>query len=111
MESDSSADDEQEKALKDEPIRPEVHRYRSEPKLPADLCPLQDFWKKNCTRFPHLAKLAKKYLAVLTTWATPSQEQATLLVFQASLYNCAVNNDLSSVCSQHLIKAFLIFPV
>ena len=33
--------------LKDDPIRLEVHRYRSEPKLPADLCPLQDFWKKN----------------------------------------------------------------
>ena len=48
------------------------YRYRSEPKLPADLCPLQDFWKKNSSRFPHLAKLAKKYLAVCAT-STPAE--------------------------------------
>ena len=72
LESDSSDDDEQENVLKDDPIRLEVHRYRSEPKLPADLCPLQDFWKKNSSRFPHLAKLAKKYLAVCAT-STPAE--------------------------------------
>ena len=72
LESDSSDDDEQDKALKDDPIRLEVHRYRSEPKLPAGLCPLQDFWKKNCHRFPHLAKLVKKYLAVCAS-STPAE--------------------------------------
>ena len=40
----------------------------------------------------------------------PLKILATLLVFRR-LYNCAVNNDLSSVCSQHLMKAFLSFPI
>ena len=41
----------------------------------------------------------------------PLEILATLLVFQDSLCNCAVNKDLSSVGSQHLMKASFIFPV
>ena len=41
----------------------------------------------------------------------PLEILATLLFFQDSLCNCAMNKDLSSVGSKHLMKTSLIFPV
>jgi len=55
----------------------EVKRFRQEPTLPfspdrnVDYCPLR-WWKLNQSRFPHLAKLARRLLAIPATSA-PSE--------------------------------------
>ena len=47
----------------------EISKYRKEQKISKAGNPLH-FWKKNEKRFPHLAKLARKYLCLMATSRT-----------------------------------------
>ena len=54
-----------------DPVQDEVENYFKQEQSPRDTPPL-DWWKVNGHRFPSLARLARKYLAITAT-STPAE--------------------------------------
>ena len=59
-------------------VSEELEKYISETKMPENMDPLGDFWKKREHLYPRLAILAKKYLAVQAT-SSPSERVVSKL--------------------------------
>ena len=65
----SSSEDEASGNNTKQDILGEISKYRKEPNI-SKAGNLLHFWKKNEKRFPHLAKLARKYLCLMATSRT-----------------------------------------
>ena len=64
LSSSSDYEDSMPRSVRKDEAKREIYEYRREVNLKKNLDPLVDFWKGNEGKYPLLAKLAKKYLAI-----------------------------------------------
>ena len=70
LSSSSDEEDSMPRSVRKDEAKREIYEYRREVNLKKNLDPLVDFWKGNEGKYPLLAKLAKKYLAIPATSVT-----------------------------------------
>ena len=86
-------------------MKTEIHRYRNEPRLGPDRNPLE-WWKENELKYPHIAKMAKKYLAIQATNASSERMNSTLsLTVRAN--RASLTTD--SVGDIHTLREFFLW--
>ena len=71
-------------------------KYREEPKMSKVGNPL-NFWKKNEKRFPHLAKLARKYLCLMATSRTAERVFSSLGLLLTKRRLCLIGENVNKI--------------
>ena len=94
--SSSSSEDEASGNNSKQDILDEISKYRKEPKISKAGNPLH-FWKKNEKRFPHLAKLARKYLCVMATSRTAERVFSSLGLLLTKRRLCLIGENVNKI--------------
>ena len=92
----TSSEDEASGNKSKQDILDEISKYRKEPKISKAGNPLH-FWKKNEKRFPHLAKLARKYLCVMATSTTAERVFSALGLLLSKRRLCLTGENVNKI--------------
>ena len=86
-------------------MKDELRRYRLEPRLAPDRNPL-DHWRQIEPKYPHVAKQAKKYLAIQASNASSERMNSTLSL---TIRNNRASLNPETVGDVHTLREFFLW--